>query len=101
MLFTHRQRQCLLLNGEGVHMEKTGDIRITPIGVIHCGLHAPADAPKNYTESSATRCSTRWMSRATAAPGPSPSFLTLIYIPMFAYSVEGKTTQQFPKGTES
>jgi len=35
-------------------MEKTGDIRLTPIGVMHCGLHTPTDAPKNYTESAET-----------------------------------------------
>lgn len=35
-------------------MKKTGGIWITPVGVVHCGLHASADAPKNYTESTET-----------------------------------------------
>ena len=35
-------------------MKKTGDIRLTPIGMLHCGLHTPADAPKNYNESTET-----------------------------------------------
>ncbi|MFA7381893.1 MAG: tRNA (N6-threonylcarbamoyladenosine(37)-N6)-methyltransferase TrmO [Desulfurivibrionaceae bacterium] len=35
-------------------MEKPGDIRIMPVGVVRCGLRAPADAPKNYTESGET-----------------------------------------------
>jgi len=35
-------------------MEKTGEISITPIGVMRCGLQAPVDAPKNYTESAET-----------------------------------------------
>ena len=30
------------------------EIRVTPIGVMHCGLRAPADAPKNYNESAET-----------------------------------------------
>lgn len=35
-------------------MKKTGDIRLTPIGMLHCGLRTPADAPKNYNESTET-----------------------------------------------
>lgn len=35
-------------------MEKPGDIRLTPIGVLHCRLRTPADAPKNYDESAET-----------------------------------------------
>ena len=31
--------------------EKT-EITLAPIGVMHCGLQSPADAPMNYTESS-------------------------------------------------
>ena len=30
------------------------EIRVTPIGVMHCGLPTPADAPKNYNESAET-----------------------------------------------
>lgn len=35
-------------------MGKTGDIKITPIGVMHCRLRAPGDAPKSYNESAET-----------------------------------------------
>jgi L-fuculose-phosphate aldolase len=35
-------------------MNETAAITITPIGVIHCGLQAPEDAPKYYTESTIT-----------------------------------------------
>ena len=30
------------------------EIRVTPIGVMHRGLRAPVDAPKNYNESAET-----------------------------------------------
>lgn len=30
------------------------EIKVTPIGVMHCGLHTPSDAPKNYNESAET-----------------------------------------------
>lgn len=30
------------------------EIRVTPIGVMRCGLQAPVDAPKNYNESTET-----------------------------------------------
>ena len=33
-------------------MKKSMGIMVTPIGVMHCGLQSPADAPMNYTESS-------------------------------------------------
>lgn len=33
-------------------MKKSMEIMVTPIGVMHCGLQSPADAPMNYTESS-------------------------------------------------
>jgi L-fuculose-phosphate aldolase len=32
-------------------MEETATITLTPIGVMHCSLQAPEDAPKYYTES--------------------------------------------------
>ncbi|MCX5875561.1 MAG: tRNA (N6-threonylcarbamoyladenosine(37)-N6)-methyltransferase TrmO [Deltaproteobacteria bacterium] len=35
-------------------MKKIMKIRVTPIGVMHCGLRAPGDAPKNYNESAET-----------------------------------------------
>jgi L-fuculose-phosphate aldolase len=35
-------------------MKEQQEITITPIGVVHCGLQAPGDAPKNYTESEET-----------------------------------------------
>ena len=35
-------------------MEKNMEIKVAPIGVMHCGLRAPLDAPKNYTESAET-----------------------------------------------
>ncbi|MDD5758844.1 MAG: tRNA (N6-threonylcarbamoyladenosine(37)-N6)-methyltransferase TrmO [Desulfobulbaceae bacterium] len=35
-------------------MGKDPELTIRPIGVVHCGLSSPADAPMNYTESSET-----------------------------------------------
>ena len=35
-------------------MESTAEIKISPIGVMHCRLRAPEEAPKNYTESTVT-----------------------------------------------
>ncbi len=35
-------------------MKEQMEITITPIGVMHCGLRAPGEAPKNYTESEET-----------------------------------------------
>ncbi|OGR04916.1 MAG: tRNA (N6-threonylcarbamoyladenosine(37)-N6)-methyltransferase TrmO [Deltaproteobacteria bacterium RIFOXYD12_FULL_50_9] len=35
-------------------MEQTEEITVTPIGVMHCGLRTPADAPRNFTESAET-----------------------------------------------
>lgn len=35
-------------------METSAEIKITPIGVMHCGLQAPEEAPKYYTESTVT-----------------------------------------------
>jgi len=35
-------------------MPETAAITLTPIGVMHCSLQAPEDAPKYYTESAVT-----------------------------------------------
>jgi L-fuculose-phosphate aldolase len=35
-------------------MKNTAEITVTPIGVMHCQLQSPADAPMNYTESTET-----------------------------------------------
>jgi tRNA-Thr(GGU) m(6)t(6)A37 methyltransferase TsaA len=35
-------------------LETATEIRITPIGVMHCGLQMPEEAPKYYTESTVT-----------------------------------------------
>ena len=35
-------------------MKEPAAITLTPIGVMHCELQAPADAPKYYTESTIT-----------------------------------------------
>lgn len=35
-------------------MDTESEIRITPIGIMHCRLQAPEETPKYYTESSET-----------------------------------------------
>ena len=35
-------------------MEQEAAIAVTPIGVMHCGIKTPGEAPMNYSESDAT-----------------------------------------------